>query len=461
VRILGGMSRYTYDNKDIIYALATSWGTSPIAVIRISGEGCIATLATSFSKPKALNEAKSHTVVHGLLKNIQSGEKVDEVLITLFKEGRGYTGEESCEIACHGSPVGIEAIFKLLNTLKMRSALPGEFTFRAFMNGKIDLTQAEAVMEIVDSQSDVAHALALGRLEGNLFSLIEEIKMSILDAVSVIELQLDYAEDEIIDETDFPTLLLEEAKRLIDELLETYSVGKLYRDGARVVIAGATNAGKSTLFNLLLKEERSIVSEIHGTTRDFIESKTTLDGIPIQLFDTAGLRESSDFIELEGIKRSRSLIEQADLVLLLIDRSQQLDELTADEKELVEDRRCIVIYNKSDLSSAEIPQNSFALSAKKGEGFAPLRDEMIKRLRKDGKKVKTQAIVIESERQMNELKRASEALGEALKMAQANVALDIIAVELNEALYALGTLTGELSSTDVLDNIFSNFCVGK
>jgi len=285
--------------------------------------------------------------------------------------------------------------------------------------------------------------------------------MSILDAVSVIELQLDYAEDEIIDETDFPTLLLEEAKRLIDELLETYSVGKLYRDGARVVIAGATNAGKSTLFNLLLKEERSIVSEIHGTTRDFIESKTTLDGIPIQLFDTAGLRESSDFIELEGIKRSRSLIEQADLVLLLIDRSQQLDELTADEKELVEDRRCIVIYNKSDLSSAEIPQNSFALSAKKGEGFAPLRDEMIKRLRKDGKKVKTQAIVIESERQMNELKRSSEALGEALKMAQANVALDIIAVELNEALYALGTLTGELSSTDVLDNIFSNFCVGK
>ena len=165
----------------------------------------------------------------------------------------------------------------------MRSALPGEFTFRSFMNGKIDLTQAEAVMEIVDSQSDVAHALALGRLEGNLFSLIEEIKMSILDAVSVIELQRDYAEDEIIDETDFPTLLVEEAKRLIDELLETYSVGKLYRDGARVVIAGATNAGKSTLFNLLLKEERSIVSEIHGTIRDFIESKTTLDGIPIQL----------------------------------------------------------------------------------------------------------------------------------------------------------------------------------
>lgn len=455
------MNTHTYDTNDIIYALATAWGTAPIAVIRISGAGCFSLLSRAFSRPEALQGSGSHTVLHGDLIDPGSLEPVDEVLLTLFKDNRGYTGEESVEISCHGSMAGVETIFTILSTLGMRPASPGEFTFRAFMHGRMDLTRAEAVMEIVSSRSRLAHSLALGRLEGNLFRLIEGIKQQVLQAVSVVEIQLDYAEDEIGDDVEFPSDLVSDAKRHIDELLETYHVGKLYGEGARVVLAGATNAGKSTLFNLLLREERSIVSEIHGTTRDFIESKTVLDGIPILLYDTAGLRESVDSVEQEGIRRTRKLIKEADLILLMLDGTECDEESVAQHERLIADKRCIVVWNKSDLATRSPFPGSFPLSAKRGEGFASLRNEMVERLRKRAERPDGQAVVIESARQREELKRASDALDRALVLVREEIPLDIVAIELGEALHALGSLTGDVASADILEQIFSRFCVGK
>jgi tRNA modification GTPase len=455
------MSLYNYENDQIIYALATGWANTPIGVIRISGVSSIEKVSTIFSRGKALTKAASHTAHYGTLIDPKTKAKIDEVLITVFTGGRGYTGQESLEISCHGSPVGIRAIFRALESLGFRSALPGEFTFRAFMNGKLDLTQAEAIMEIINSESSLSHSLALNRLEGNLFDQIDLIKQDILDSVSVIELQLDYAEDEIIDSTDFPTQLVEKSVKALENLIETYSVSQLYSQEQKVVLVGSTNVGKSTLFNLLLKEERSIVSDIHGTTRDFIESKTVLDSIPIHLYDTAGLRDSGDSIEQEGIKRSKRLIEVADLILFMVDSSNFENNFNSLEQEIISDSRTLVVWNKTDLNGNAPLKGSFPLSAKKGEGFKNLKEAMIKKLTKEVKKPHQEAVVIESERQKRELERSLGALEKALQYNSQNVPLDFIAVELNEALDALGTLTGEVASSDILENIFSNFCVGK
>lgn len=461
IRILERMNGYTYDTEDMIFALATPWGTSALAVIRVSGSGCIGALQRIFSRPEALGKSDSHMLLHGDLIEVQSKQAVDEVLLSIFREGRGFTGEESIEISCHGSMAGVESIFSLLKQVGMRPASPGEFTFRAFMHGKMDLTRAEAVMEIVSSQSKLAHSLALGRLEGNLFALIEEIKQQVLHALSVVEVQLDYAEDEISGDIDFPSTLVEEAKGRIGTLLGTYEIGKLYGEGARIVLTGSTNAGKSTLFNLLLKEDRSIVSDVHGTTRDFIESKTVLDGIPVRLYDTAGLRDSIDLVEQEGIRRTRRLLGEADLILLMLDGTEHDEQSVMQHHDLLHDPRCIVVWNKTDLTDRKPLAGSYPLSAKRGEGFSALRDEMVSRLRKDAKRPDGQDVVVESARQHDELVRAHEALDRALVLAHEEVPLDIVAVELGEALEALGTLTGEVASADILEKIFSGFCVGK
>ena len=460
-RILERMKGFAYDTHDMIFALATAWGTSALAVIRISGRGCITALSHIFSRPKALCDSASHSLVHGKIIDRSQEETVDEVLVSVFRDGRGFTGEESAEISCHGSPAGIETIGRLLRGEGLRPASPGEFTFRAFMHGKMDLTQAEAVMEIVSAESELAHSLALGRLEGNLHTRIDQIKHQVLQALSVLEVQLDYAEDEISGDIDFPFTLTEDARTAVKTLLDTYSLGKLYGEGARVVLAGSTNAGKSTLFNLLLREERSIVSDVHGTTRDFIESKTVLDGIPIRLFDTAGLRTSEDVVELEGIRRTRRLLDEADLILLVLDGTDNDHKASEDHRTWFQDQRCILIWNKTDLAGQKPIEGSYPLSARTGEGFAQLRDEMIRRLRKDAQRPNGHDVIIESARQHEQLQRAYRALNEALDLAQREVPLDIVAVELGEALDALGTLTGEVASSDILEQIFSGFCVGK
>ncbi len=442
------MSRY--DTQDIIYALATPWGRSGLAVIRISGDGCKKVLAPCFSRPEALLAAPNATLVHGYL-NDQEGQRIDEVVLAINTEGHGYTAEEAIEISCHGSIAVIQAILTLLGNLGMRSAEAGEFTFRAFVHGRMDLTQAEAVEELVSSVSQRSRSLSLARLAGKLRERIEELKQRLLTLLATVEVQLDYAEDEV-DDFMFPLSDLDTLIADIARLAQTHQVGRLYKSGARVVLAGATNVGKSSLFNLLVKEERSIVSPYRGTTRDYIEADLEVGGIPIRLYDTAGLRESDDHVEQEGIVRTERLIGDADLVIHLVDPTDLAH--VPDE-----DERTIVVYNKSDLVS--VGPDKRAISAHSGEGVATLLETVEKRLRASLPQSGEEDLVIEGERQYHLLEGARVALEEARQLLAGDVALDVVAVELGEALSQLGELTGEVKSDDILDRIFSGFCVGK
>ena len=442
------MKRYVTD--DIIYALATAWAQSALAVIRVSGEGCRKLLSTRFSRPKALLDADNATLVHGYLCD-ESGKAIDEVVAAVYTEGHGYTKEESVEFTCHGSLAVIKELLALFNRLGMRSAEGGEFTFRAFLHGRLDLTQAEAVQELVSSQSQRSRSLAMSRLEGSLRSLISDLKEQLLGIVAAVEVQLDYAEDEL-DEFVFPRSKLVDLIKQIKDLSDTYRIGRLYRSGARIVLAGSTNAGKSSLFNLLLKQERSIVSPVRGTTRDYIEADLDVHGIPVRLYDTAGLRESDDAIESEGIRRTERLIGQADLVVYLVD-SSELGHVPE------EDERTLVVYNKSDL--VKPPKGRMAISAQTGEGVGALLAEIAKRLAKGSVSTGDEQVVIESQRQYTLLEKAAQALQRSLVRVDRDIPLDITAVELGEALQNLGELTGEVTPADILQKIFSGFCVGK
>ncbi|MGE4584198.1 MAG: tRNA uridine-5-carboxymethylaminomethyl(34) synthesis GTPase MnmE [Sphaerochaeta sp.] len=442
------MSRYETD--DIIYALATGWVQSALAVIRVSGQGCRARLAACFSRPKALEEAENATLVHGYLQN-EEHQRIDEVVCAVYTEGHGYTLEESVEFTCHGSLAVIKEILELFARLGLRSAEGGEFTFRSFLHGRLDLTQAEAVQELVSSQSKRSRSMALGRLEGSLKDQITHLKNELMAIMATVEVQLDYAEDEL-DAFTFPRQRLVFLLDLIKQLSSTYQIGKLFKQGARIVLAGSTNAGKSSLFNLLLKQERSIVSPVRGTTRDYIEADLDVEGIPVKLYDTAGLRESEDVIESEGIKRTERLIGQADLVVYLVDSSEHgpLPQ---------EDERTLVVYNKSDL--AKPPKGELAISAQTGEGVGLLLGQIANRLRHGMQSTMEDQLIIESERQHRLLLHAAEALERALVLVDQDIPLDIIAVELGEALQNLGELTGEVTPADILETIFSGFCVGK
>ncbi|MDT8299390.1 MAG: tRNA uridine-5-carboxymethylaminomethyl(34) synthesis GTPase MnmE, partial [Spirochaetaceae bacterium] len=303
-----------YHIEDLISALATPRGRGALAVIRTSGEGCVEVLASRFSRPEVLIESEGGRVYHGWILGVD-GERIDEVLITVFRNPVSYTGQESAEISCHGGPAVVDRILEVLRNSGFRDAAPGEFTFRAFSNGKMDLTRAEAVKEIIDARTDRARALAVSRLSGSVESVINSVKDIVRRQSAVAALALDYPEDEA-ESVPFDIPLIRQARDNLSALIQTWRTGRLYHDGLTVALAGPANAGKSSLFNLFLKEERSIVTERPGTTRDWLEAWLNLDGIPLRLVDTAGLRRvTEDPIEVEGIRRTRDLLAGSDLVV--------------------------------------------------------------------------------------------------------------------------------------------------
>ncbi len=450
------------NTDDTIYALATPWAESALAVIRTSGPDAISLSCRCFSRPQALEKARSSMLVHGYLVDPATQERVDEVVAAVYREGHGYTGENAVEFTCHGSLPGLRRILDVFAANGFRAAEPGEFTFRAFMHGKLDLTQAEAVQELVAARSAASQSLALSRLGGALGRRIEELKQQVLDIVSFIEVQLDYAEDEIGGDTTFPRSQLEGVVASLEALASTWKTGRLYGQGARVVLAGATNAGKSSLFNLFLKEERAIVSDRHGTTRDFLEAWIQLEGVPVRLYDTAGLRDAGDTLEAEGIRRTEQLLEQADLILLLVDGSQADAEATMlRNASIAEDPRTIVVWNKSDLSCNVPTCGALTVSSRTGEGMDRLVSTLASRLKEGVRSSGDERLVIESDRQRDGLLKAADALRRADELESGGVPLDIVAMELGEALNALGELTGEVTGADILERIFSGFCVGK
>ena len=457
----------SYTPEEPIAAIATTLAPSALALIRISGKNCIELLSKVFSRPKALTQAEGNTIVYGWIVdsviNPDQKQKIDEVLVSVFRAPKSYTGEEMAEISCHGGISPVTAIFNLLLKNGFRTALPGEFTFRAFINGKTDLTKSEAVKEIIDSKTDASRSLAAGRLSGNLYNEIQSIKEKIISTIASIEVELEYPEDEENFSDSFDSTLLLQAKNSLTELSKSWQSQKLYQDGARIILCGKTNAGKSSLFNALLKEERAIVSDIEGTTRDWIESWVSFDGIPARLFDTAGLRITDDVIEQRGVEMTKDLTQDADIIIYLVDSTK---EESKDDIDFINSFNgkipVIKVLNKIDVlqNNSKLDENSVKISAKTGLGISDLIKTVKGTLVQSTKSDRTQA-GLGSERQKQAVDEALDSVNHALEVSKGGFSMDAVVQDLEDALSFLSEITGETTPEDILGNIFANFCVGK
>lgn len=414
-------------------------------------------------------------MVYGSIRHPETRAAVDEVMLGVFRGPKSYSGEDMVEIYCHGSIPGIDRLFETLFALGFRQATGGEFTLRAFLNGKLDLTRAEAVQEIISSQSRTAQVLALHRLAGAVEEKVNQFKQGLVEVLAAVSLQLDYPEDEV-EALDLPRDRLEGIRSGLETLARSYQSGRVYQHGARLVLAGRTNAGKSSLFNALVREERAIVSEVHGTTRDWLEAPFAIQGIPVRLFDTAGLREVDEVIEAEGIRRSGQVIGSAALVLYVVDAVTAAgDGLPVEDRGYLADMEArgipvVVVWNKIDLAGARRPAAIaagiaetppvHAVSARTLEGIEALLDAIAARLL-PGAGAEDAGVLIDSERQFRLLERAAAAIAQVLESDRAGVSLDLLAMDLQDAVSALGEITGEVTSEDVLSTMFANFCVGK
>ena len=456
-----------FSPSEPIAALASPWGESAIGVIRITGSNCLSLLVGLFrpatKSGKEFLSSPGYTLHRG--KVVGTNGPIDEVLIALYKKPKSYTGEDSAEIFCHGGMVIIESLMKALFEAGFRQANPGEFTLRAYLNGKMDLTRAEAVNEIIRSRTNRAHNIALSRLAGSIEKKIHHLRDGLLNIRTSLEVHLDYPDEDLPEEAvDGNTIIA--VQNELRELVETYRAGKIFQKGVSLLIAGKTNAGKSTLFNLLLKEDRAIVSEIHGTTRDYLEGFISLEGIPIRLFDTAGLRTSSSPLEKEGMNRTERLIEESDMLLYLVDATVGLDkEETASLKRYRSKIPVIMLWNKIDLLDKRLaatppPDGFLAFSAEKADGLSALQKDLVDRLL-NGFSPAPEEAVIESSRQRDILIRCLENLDTFIDDRKNGLPLDILADDIREALDNLGEITGETVTAELLEKMFSEFCVGK
>ena len=433
-----------YSTGDPIYALATPYAPSALAVIRASGDGVISLIQPLFSSD--LSGRVSGSAVHGYISD-KDGRRIDEIMLLIYSSGHGYTGEEAFEIMCHGSLPVIRSISRALEEAGIREAERGEFTYRAFMHGRMDLTEAEAVEEIVSARTERAGSDALERLTGSIRREAESIKDEILDILASVEVQLDYGEDDVPEEWVFPSERVSRIVRRLEMIAATYSSSRLYSHGATVVLAGRTNAGKSSLYNSLLKENRAIVSSEEGTTRDYIEAEAELLGIPVRLFDTAGLRDADGDVEKEGIRRSRSLIDEADLVVYVLDGME--------EDRYPDGERTLKVRSKRDMTGLD---SGLSFSSVTGEGIDLVVNAIAERLKGDDMP-SLEVPRIDSKRQLDAIKETAAALRDA--EAALMMGEDVVAMYLQSALSSLSALTGEVTSEDVLERLFSSFCLGK
>ncbi len=450
-----------YTDEDTIAAIATPQGVGAISVIRVSGPKSFYVADKIFKGKIKISESKSHTVHYG--KIFSDGSNViDDVLISVFKKPNSYTGEDSVEISAHGSPFIAQKIMEILLEHDVRLAEPGEFTKRAFLNNKIDLAQAEAVADIINSRTEASLRGARNQLDGLLSKKINFLREELINVSSLIELELDFAEE------DIEFVSFEEIKRKIsgiieeiDKLLESYSFGRVIRDGVNVAIVGKPNVGKSSLMNYILKESRAIVSHIPGTTRDVIREEASIDGILFRLYDTAGIRLTSDEIEKEGVNRSREVVKSSDVVIFINDATEGFDvEIYNEILELKSEERVIKVVNKIDLKKNTGIAADVFISAKTGEGI----DELLKLLKQKtfGSQDYTEkSAVVSNLRHYNALKKAKESLLTALDSVKKKMSGEFISVDLRNAESQLGEIIGKVTTDDILNNIFSNFCIGK
>jgi tRNA modification GTPase len=445
--------------EDTIAAISTALGEAGISVIRVSGRDAINIVDKIFQGRRKLSEVKTHTAHFGYIVN-KDGEIIDEVVATVFKAPNSYTGEDVVEVSCHGGIFVTRRVLETILSAGARMAEPGEFTKRAFLNGRMDLSQAEAVADLIRASTDLAYKSSLSQLEGSLSKRIRKMRDDLIELCSLVELELDFADEDLE----------------IDVLIESFSYGKIYREGISVVIAGKPNAGKSSLLNALLNENRAIVSSIPGTTRDIIEESLNIEGVLFRVIDTAGLRETADVIEQEGVRRAESSIKGADMVILVVDSSVEI----SDEDRRIYDRvfelvreegkRCIVVLNKIDLLDGRDVDDNFSdiagefpvvkLSALTHSGLDELKRMMIEISFRGTKRV-SDGVVVTNVRHKDALVRARESLEYALRSLESGMTGDFVAVDLRAGLDHLGEIIGVVTTDDILNNIFSKFCIGK
>lgn len=449
-----------------IAALATAPGIGAIAVVRVSGEGAIDLTARLF-RGKDLTQQPSHTAHFGTFRTA-TGLLIDEVLVTVFRSPSSFTKEDVVEISCHGSEYIIRQILTELTKAGARLAKPGEFTQRAFLNGQFDLVQAEAVADVIAADSAASHRAALSQLRGGFSKQLKDLRQQLIDFVALVELELDFGEEDVeFAKRDQLRQLMQAIRAVVQPLIESFSAGNVIKNGVPTVIVGKPNAGKSTLLNALLNEEKAIVSDIPGTTRDVIEDELFIDGIRFRLIDTAGLRDTTDTIEAIGVERTRQQIEKAALVVYLFDGSTTTpDELQDMVAELDSSGKpYVLVGNKADATPDAKQQ---ALSDNQAILWISAKDARIDALKtalsaqaRGNTAMQTGSAVVTNARHLQHLLATDEAIARALSALDAGTSADWLAMDLRVALRELGELTGEVTTDDLLDSIFSRFCIGK
>ena len=460
-------------HHDTIIALATASGAGAIAVLRISGTEAITISNTIFKSihNKQLKNQPTHTVHLGHI--FDADRVLDEVLVSVFKNPQSYTGEDVVEISCHGSSYIQQEIMQLCIRKGCRAASPGEFTLRAFLNGKMDLSQAEAVADLIASDSAAAHQIAMQQMRGGFSSEIKILREELLNFASLIELELDFSEEDVefADRKQFEDLL-QRIRRVLKYLLDSFSTGNVIKNGVPIAIIGAPNVGKSTLLNALINEDKAIVSNIAGTTRDAIEDEITIEGVKFRFIDTAGIRQTEDTVEAIGIEKTFEKMAQSQVILQLFDASkittassQEILKQIQDTATQYPEKQLLIIVNKMDTSSHKVikdcldSQEFLGLSAKTGEGVAVLKTQLLGLVQMG--KLRNNDTIITNARHYDALGQALENIQNVQNGLQNGLSGDLLAIDIREALHHFGRITGEISTDDLLGNIFSNFCIGK
>ena len=457
--------------EETISAVTTAPGNAAIGIVRISGPDALTIADRIFfaASGKKLETYPSHTMIYGFVKD-REGRDIDEVLTVYMKAPRSYTAEDVIEIQCHGGMQSMRQILALTYFYGARPADPGEFTKRAFLNGRIDLVQAESVMDIINSKSAAALKIAVQQQEGFLSKKLKSVRKKLRDVIVHLEAVIDYPEDDIEDVTyNEVKMSISEAAEEVSVLLEGAHTGKILKEGLRTAIIGRPNVGKSSLLNTLLKEDRALVSEFEGTTRDVIEEQMVIGGVPILLADTAGIHDTQDFVEKLGVERSRAFLEKAELIMVVLDGTRPL---TADDETIlaaVKDKNIVFAVNKTDIAESVITkslserfsaENIIEVSAKTGEGIDKL-ENWLKEYVYGSSRQSDEEIFIQNERQSNLLRQAADSLQDALDAAENRLPYDCLTIDVDRALTLMGEITGETVRDEIINEIFARFCVGK
>ena len=457
---------------DTIAAISTAPGEGAIGIVRISGDLAISIASSIYQcGTKQLEEQKTHTIHYGHIVDPKSGEVYDEVMVSVLRAPKTFTREDIVEINCHGGIVAINRVLQLVLRMGARLAEPGEFTKRAFLNGRIDLSQAEAVMDLIRAKTDKSMQLAMSQLDGQLSNLIQNLRQEILNTLAQVEVNIDYPEYDDVEEMTLQ-LLREKTQQVLQgirALLNTASQGKILRDGLKTAIVGRPNVGKSSLLNVLLREEKAIVTDIAGTTRDTIEEYVNVRGVPLQLIDTAGIRETDDVVEKIGVERSRKALKEADFVLLLLNQSETLQEEDIRLLETTKGMKRIILFNKTDLPS-KLSKEDIAPYAKEEEivTTSMLNKEGIDQLEEkiagyffQGQMNERDATYLSNTRHIALLEKAEQALVEVQNGIEMEMPVDLIQIDFTRAWDLLGEITGDSVQDELLTQLFSQFCLGK